>query len=318
MKKFLVFAALMMPFAAQAQSEIKPSSNEPIEITADGSLEWNRNEKIFMARDNALAKQGDTSIKAETLTAHYRDGAGGGMDIHQVQAEQNVELKSKDSTAYGQKADYDLDKGVAIMTGDNLKMVSPDQTVTANERFEYWITEGKLNAIGNARAERKNEQGETSILEADTLSAILKDNAQGKRELESLEAINNVVITTLTEKVTGQKGFYNAKTNKATLSGGVVLHRGPNMLEGDRAEVDLNTNTSQLFGGPAMTATGGQVRGVFYPGTQKTEGQQKSNHKMNIVPPPLAIPLPNAKSESAEPRNLMTAPSSEQPTLVIE
>ncbi len=271
----LIFTALwiasslsLLAMTANAQG-LQPSNDQPIEITADGSLEWNRNEKLFIARNNALAKQGDTSVKASTLTAHYRDGAGGGMDIHQFEAVNNVELKSKDSTAYGQKADYDLDKGFAIMTGDNLKMVSPDRVVTAKDRFEYWVTEGKLNAIGDARADTKNSKGETNTLEADTISAILRDNAQGKRELHSLEATNNVVITTPTEKVTGQHGVYNAQTNKAVLTGGVILHRGPNILEGDRAEVDMNTNTSQLFGGPNMPNTGGQVRGIFYPGSEK-------------------------------------------------
>lgn len=268
---FMTFIFSGIPAHAQSNND------EPVEITADGSLEWNRNDKLFIARDNAKAVQGESSIAASKLTAHYRDGQGGGMDIHRVEADSNVELSSKDSTAYGQRADYDLAKGVAIMTGDNLKMVSPNQTVTAKDRFEYWVTDGKINAIGNARVDKKNAKGETDTLEADIISAILKDNAQGKRELHSLEADGNVVITTPTEKVTGKHGIYNAQTNKALLTGGVILHRGPNKLEGERAEVDLNTNTSQLFGGANMAKTGGQVRGIFYPGTEKKSPEIKNN-----------------------------------------
>lgn len=286
-------ALAMTAISAHAQS----SGGEPVEITADGSLEWNRNEKLFIARDNAKAMQGDSSIAAAKLTAHYRDGQGGGMDIHRVEADSNVELKSKDSTAYGQRADYDLAKGVAIMTGGNLKMVSPSQIVTAKERFEYWVADGKINAIGNARVDKKNAKGETDTLEADVISAILKDNAQGKRELHSLEADGNVVITTPAEKVTGKHGIYNAQTNKALLTGGVVLHRGPNMLEGERAEVDLNTNTSQLFGGPGMVKTGGLVRGIFYPGTEKKNG----GAGMIIPPSPMDMKMPNASSGKAQP-----------------
>lgn len=289
MKKFLIAACLvLLPLNASAQ-ELSSSSDEPVEITADGSLEWNRNDKIFIARDNAKAKQGESSIAAAKLTAHYRDGQGGGMDIHRVEADSNVELSSKDSTAYGQRADYDLAKGVAIMTGDNLKMVSPNQIVTAKDRFEYWVTDGKINAIGNARVDKKNAKGETDTLEADVISAILKDNAAGKRELHSLEADGNVVITTPAEKVTGKHGIYNAQTNKALLTGGVILHRGPNKLEGERAEVDLNTNTSQLFGGANMAKTGGQVRGIFYPGTEKKSHETRNNPApapVSQTPPP--------------------------------
>ncbi|MGB4057735.1 MAG: LptA/OstA family protein, partial [Alphaproteobacteria bacterium] len=248
----IVVTALASPALAQTTN-----SSQPLEITADGSLEWNRNEKLFIARNNALAKQGDTAIKAETLTAHYRDGEKGGMDIHHVNADGKVELRSKDSLATGQKADYDLDKAFAVMTGDNLKMTSPDQTVTAQDRFEYHVNEGKLLAIGGAKAIRKNIKGETNTLEADTISAILKDDAKGQRKLETLEAIGNVTITTPTEKVMGQRGIYHAATNKATMTGGVTLHRGPNILQGERAEVDMTTNTSQLFGGPASTTGSG-------------------------------------------------------------
>ncbi len=277
---------------------IEPDSGAPVEITADGSLEWARNEKLFIARDNAKAVQADTSIKAETLTAHYRDGQKGGMDIHRVEADKNVELKSKDTTVYGQKADYDMDKGFAVMTGNNLKMVSPGKTVTATDRFEYWVSEGKLNAIGNARADTKNAKGETDTLQADRLEAVLKDDAKGQRKLETLEAIGNVIITTPTEKITGQHGLYNAVTNKATLTGKVVLHRGPNMLEGERAEIDLNTNTSRLFGGGVSATQSGQVRGVFYPGSEKKNG----GAPREIIPPsPMTMPTPSASPENAPP-----------------
>ncbi len=49
------------------------------------------------------------------------------------------------------------------------------------------------------------------------------------------------------------------------MTGGVTIIRGPNSLKGDRAEVDMNTNTSQLFGGGGS----GQVKGIFYPGSEK-------------------------------------------------
>jgi len=291
------FIILLCLIASPAFAKgLQPKSGEPVEITADGSLEWNRTDKTFIARKNALAKQGPSSIKAETLTAHYRDGQGGGMDVHQVEAVTGVELKSNDSTAYGEKADYDLDKSYAIMTGKDLRLVSPEQTVTANDRFEYWVNSGKLNAVGNARVDRKNAKGETDTLQADTISAILKDNAQGERKLETLEAIGNVVITTPTEKVTGQRGIYHANTNKATLSGGVILHRGPNMLEGERAEVDMNTNTSQLFGGAVSPTQSGQVKGIFYPGSEKKDGT-----KREIIPSSPIVPLPDASSDIAAP-----------------
>jgi lipopolysaccharide export system protein LptA len=256
------------PLETTAPEEIKSiatgaptiSSEAPLEITADNTLEWQRNEKTFIARGNALAKQGDSSVAAATLTAHYSD-AGGGMKVSRVIANDNVVIKSRDAEAFGAQADYDLDKGYAVMTGENLRMVSPEQEVTAREKFEYWVTDGKFIAIGDAKVKRG-----TDTLQATRIAAVMKNDAQGKRVLDMLEARDNVVITTPTEKVTGTYAIYHAASNMAEIKGNVKISRGPNVLEGERAEVDMTTRTSRIFG---SAANGGRVKGVFYPGSDK-------------------------------------------------
>lgn len=236
------------------------SSDSPLEITADNALEWQRNEKLFIAKGNAIAKQGDTSISASTLTAHYTEKKGGGMDISEVDAQDNVVINAKNTKASGQTAKYNLAKGYAFMTGQNLQMVSPDQTVTAQEKFEYWVNEGKFSAVGRAKAIRG-----TNTLEANTLSATMKDNEKGQRVLDTLEANGNVVISSPAERVTGNYGIYRAASNKAEMTGGVKITRGPNVLTGERAEVDLTTNTSRIFGSATDT---GRVKGIFYPNSK--------------------------------------------------
>ncbi len=261
-----VIAMLGMSIPAQAQTPAS-NSNAPLEITADGTLEWHRNESQFVARENAKAKQGDVAVSAKTLTAKYDSGSeGANFDISEVFADTDVILESKDSTAHGQKARYDLKTGYAEMTGENLRLVAPDQTVTAKERFEYWVTEGKLIAIGDATILRKNEKGEINTLKSDRLTAYLKDDAQGKRALDRLEAEGSVTIKTPTETLTGTKGIYNAATNIAEIEGQVKIMRGPNILEGARADVDMNTGISRIFGSPQGRQ---RVRGVFYPGSEQ-------------------------------------------------
>ncbi len=62
----------------------------------------------------------------------------------------------------------------------------------------------------------------------------------------------------------------NTKTNTAIITGNVKITRGQNVLTGERAEVDLNTNISRLFGSSIEDGqVGGRVKGVFYP-EQKT------------------------------------------------
>jgi lipopolysaccharide export system protein LptA len=247
---------------------LSSNSDDPLEITADGSLEWKRNDKQFIARKNAKAVQGTSSVAAQTLVADYREENGNDFNIWQVTATQSVVLQSNDSNAYGDNANYNLDSGLAVMTGGDLKMISPEQTITAKEKFEYWVNDGRLVAVGSAKVQRPADS-----LEADTITAVMKDTPGGERKLETLEAEGNVVITTTTEVLRGNYGIYRAADNKAEIKGKVKLTRGPNVLEGDRAEVDLTTNVSKIFGHEGASGSAGQVRGVFYPNSEKKPEQ---------------------------------------------
>ncbi|MBX2834208.1 MAG: ostA-like family protein [Micavibrio sp.] len=246
------------------------NSSEPIEVTADKTLEWHRGATQFIAKGNALAKQGASSIAAQALTADYRKNAGSSMEIYHLKAQGGVVLTSDDNKAYGEVGDYDLDEGLATLTGDNLRMESPDQTVTAEQIFHYQVALGKLSAIGAAKVVRPKVDGSgTDTLEAEKITATMKKNEQGEQVLDTLEAFENVVITTPTEVVMGEYGIYNSVTNKAELKGNVKIVRGQNTLEGVRAEVDMTTNVSRIFGSGSGSGGGesGRVRGVFYPGS---------------------------------------------------
>lgn len=257
-----LFGPVMADFH-QAQAQEQEQSEAPLEITADDTLEWHRNDLKFIARGKVIAAQGDVEIKSSTLTAHYRETDKSAIDIYRINADQNVIINSKEATAYGDLAVYNVDQGKATMTGDNLKMVSPDQIVTARDNFEYFVTDGRLIANGAVKIVR----GEDTIT-TDQAIAFFSENAEGERQLQRLEAKGNVIITTPTEVLYGNQGHYDAASNMAEIYGNVRITRGPNVLEGERAEVDLTTNISRMFGGAASGTTGtdsGRVRGVFYP-----------------------------------------------------
>jgi lipopolysaccharide export system protein LptA len=253
---FILTTAPVPPASAQSQ-------DQPLDISAEDTLEWDRQNQTFTAKGDAVASQNDVSISADTLTAAYSENnqTGENFDIHTMTAENNVVITSQDNKAYGDKAVYELAKEYAIMTGDDLRLVTPEQTVTASEKFEYFVTEGKLIAIGNATITRP-----TDTLRADTLTAFLATNEKGERVLDRMTAQGNVIITTATEKLTGTYGTYNGRTKEAEITGGVTITRGPNILQGERATVDLNTQISRIFG---QQSGNGRVTGTFYPDSQK-------------------------------------------------
>lgn len=248
------FLSPMTPVLAQQPSKA------PLEITADEALEWDRAEKKFIARGNAIAAQDGVSISAQILTAAYDESEGGGnFNMHTMTADKGVVINSEDNSAYGDHAVYELDKKLATLTGNDLRLVTPEQTVFARDRFEYHVQSGKLIAVGNATIKRP-----TDTLRADTITATLSENQKGERVIETVVAQGNVVITTQQERVTGAQGIYDARINKVDLTGGVVITRGNNVLRGERASVDLNTQVSRLFGAQQGTS-GGRVTGTFYP-----------------------------------------------------
>lgn len=256
--KYILILLLMMPISAQAQDAAK---GDPVEITAKRTLEWHRNDKQFVAVGDVVAKQGTATVYSDTLTADYRETKESSMDIYKLTAKGSVRLENNDgSTGYGDQAVYTIDDAKAVMTGGNLKIVSPERTITATDRMEYLTQKGEASAFGNA----KMIQGDDTIT-ANTLKAFFAQSTGGQRTLDRAEAHGNVVIITPEEKLTGDKGVYTASNNTAEVTGKVRITRGPNILEGARATVNLATNVSTMYGGQSSPTGDTRVRGVFYP-----------------------------------------------------
>lgn len=302
----VIFLCCNMALAQQAPQ----NSQNPIEITASKDVEWQRNNQKYIARENVVVTQGNMSISCDLLTADYRDGATSSNEIYQMTAEGSVVIADDKNKAFGDLAVYDVTQGIATLTGSNLKLVSPDQTITARDKMEYFSNERKARAVGNAKVVRAQD-----TLSADNLTAFFKDeNAAtnssnttmigGGNNLDRLEAQGNVIIKTPTETLYGDKAVYKADTNIAELIGNVRVERDKNVLEGARAEVNLNTNISKMMGDGKK---GDRVRGVFFPSSQKPTNSNAP------VPAPVLDPAPTPNPAEQAPKT-----SSQTPPLAPE
>ncbi len=191
----------LIPFATFA------AENIPLEITADKALEWNQTNKTYIARGNALAKQGDMSVKADILTATYTGANGSTSDISLLEADGHVTLSTATDIATGDKAVYNLTEGKAVLSGTRPKIV----------------------------------QDNKNTLEADQITVWTKDNA-----LDHAEATGNVVIVNGTQTATGDKATYNPTTTIAQLIGHVKVKQGENVLEGDQTDINMTTHVSTM------------------------------------------------------------------------
>lgn len=266
-------AAAMLPLttprsvrAAQAESSdpfSSGSSNAPIEIEAEGGLEWRRNEKLYVARGNAKAKRGDLTVTADTLSARYRDKPGGSSEIWQIEADGNVRMAWPGRTITGGHAVYNFDTRVLRVTGGNLGVDTGEEKLTAVESLEYQDGPQIAIARGDATVVQENR-----TVRADLMTGHFKRQADGKTELVRVEADGNVKVKTPDTFASSAKGDYDLTTEVMTMSGDVKVTNGGNQFNGEYAEVNVKTGVSRLLGSPGGT---GKVKSLIMPTSEPSQ-----------------------------------------------
>lgn len=275
-------ASLALATPAAAQSLSMGRGDGPIEVLADNGIEWRQNEQRFIARGNAQAMRGNVTLYADELIAYYEEtqgtatddaatgtdgpgsGSGGGdSEISRLEAHGNVRIVSPDEEAVGDDAFYQVDEGHLVMTGESLRLTTPNEVLTARDRMTYDVPAKQAVAEGNAVLVQDN--GNT--LRARTLVAHFHE-VEGKTEISTVDALEDVVIVTDQETARGSQGNYDAKTSIATLTGSVTLTRGDNVLTGAKAVTNMDTGISTLYGGGGA----GKARAILTP---KNEGDQE-------------------------------------------
>lgn len=294
------------------------SQGGPITVTAVGGIEWRQNDKEVIAHGDARAVRGAVTVTADVLIAHYRpkppqaastSQAGssspaplqtasapastpgsldtGGQEIYRLNAEGHVHIFTATDQAFGDHAVYDLDQSVLVLTGQHLKLTTPNDVLTARRDLEYWPDKHMAVARGDAVVTTNTGRR----LTADTLVAYTAppDNTPPSKvgpgnaapnkvaapqpangattdplatsgRIKRVEAFGHVVVRTATETATGDRGVYIPATEIALLLGNVHITRGENQLNGERGVVDMKTGVADLLSTP-----GARVRGLVVP-----------------------------------------------------
>src|SRR5216683_346639 len=282
---------------------IAAGDNSPIQIQADSGIEWQQDAHIYIARGNAVVTRGPGEMHADTLIAHYREAKGGGntganTEIYRVEAEGRVTLKRDAQTVVGDRAVYDVDQAIAVVTGKGLQLTTPTDIVTARDSLDWYDQRQIAVARGNAVATRNGK-----TIKGDVLTAYLVKTAPGQAKLgqatggapgggaapapakppvalaastgkngapaaseskiSRVDAQGHVVIHNAADTGRGDFGVYKADTGIATLIGNVVIERGKDVIRGQRGVMDLNNNVSRMMPGGPPGASPQRVQGLF-------------------------------------------------------
>jgi lipopolysaccharide export system protein LptA len=287
---------LLIASAAGAQS-LDLSHGGPINITARDGIDWRQAEQEVIARGDAVAVRGHVTVTGDELIAWYRKKAsaaptpapapGGGPDtstegneIYRLQAEGHVRIYTQTDEAQGDKATYDLDQAVMVMTGRHLKLTTPNDVLTARDDLEYWPQKHMAVARGDAVV----VTNDAKRVSADTLVAYTQDTAPpagqatpvavrpgddplaSSGKLERVEAFGHVSIRTVTDTVTGDRGVYVPDTGMARIGGTVQITRGQNQLNGAEADVNMKTGVARL-----VATRSGRVNGLVLPNDESSK-----------------------------------------------
>jgi len=320
------------PAPAQDSSSqgIDLSHGGPITVTARDGMDWLQNEQEVVARGDARAVRGTVTVTADTLIAHYRkkktppstaatpaaaEASGGTVqvgaptpaaddtgsnEIYRLEAIGHVHIFTPSDNAWGDKAVYDMDQAVLVLTGKHLKLTTPQDVITARDDMEYWSQKHLSVARGNAVVVTNDgkriaadtlvaydEPTPSSAQPAQPRAPAAKAPAQSDDEataathrIKRVEGYGNLDIRTATETIYADRGVYLPDRGLARVVGHVRITRGQNQVNGVAADVNLNTGISTL-----LSSKDARVQGLIMPNDASAAAGQPSNNPTRTSKP---------------------------------
>ena len=274
---------------------IDMSHGEQVQISSAGPQTYDHDAQTVTFVDLARAIRGDVTIDADQLIGFLRkkapdpnapppndtktdgqksdgDGAmGGSMELYRMEAIGHVHIYTTTDQAWGDKALYDIDQAVLVMTGKALKLTTPQDVMTARDVMEYHAN--TRMSVGRGDATVTTNDGKR--IKADVLVAFSKPDsaapapardaaspnggsgtAQRSSKLDRAYAWGHVMLRTPNETATGDRGVYVFDTQMARLIGHVHVTSGQNQNNGASAIVNMKTGVAIMNPAPGQRVEG--------------------------------------------------------------
>jgi len=158
---FLLLAGMLLSLAYAEEQPNDPNTagtgkNMTIHITADRLIS-DKNAGYAEFIGNVKAVQEDTVITADRLKIFLKknlDNKGpvsvNEESIHEIVASGNVKIKFDNRLAVTEQAVYNTDTMVLVLTGDNSKIVSENDSISG-EKITLYRTDGRINVESGSK-----------------------------------------------------------------------------------------------------------------------------------------------------------------------
>jgi lipopolysaccharide export system protein LptA len=274
----------------QILDNLNESENEaPIIIDAEQSVVCDEAAQKCTATGLAKAQKGTSTIYGDVLTVFFTDGKE--RKITALTGDGHVKMETPKETAYGDHVHYDVALDRVLLTGQDLKIITQKEILTAQESIEYWHTKNQGIARGCATARFPDKK---QLVQADTLVVYFKPseegtkNAKKKTEIDRVEAEGNVLASGPNGIVTGDRGTYNAATDMIEVFNNVKVTQGENVIKGEYGRANLKTNIAEIFPNSPHATQGGpkkRISGLIIPKSVKNMKAKESDKSSSLKNP---------------------------------
>lgn len=266
-------SAERVTFAGQVRSASQPDAgsgvlSRPVVVSADQLEVFSRDSRAVYS-GHARAVRDHTTISCERITLSYSQG----QEVRQVLAEGQVEVVDGELWARGDRADFDNQSGLLVMTGSPQARLGQAQVAgkrisftTGTERVEVEEARTAFEdpAPGGAAPRRvqvdaprlelnrrsqqavwsgkvRARRGETRIHAARMVAHYGED-----REIRRLEATGGVEVFDGERFAKGERADFDNRTGVLVMTGRPEARQGANQMRGSRVTFTLGTDTLEV------------------------------------------------------------------------
>jgi lipopolysaccharide export system protein LptA len=158
----VLVAALGQPINVHSQAKQKPKveRDQPIQIVSDRLDAYNEKRMVVFS-GNAVATQGERTIRADVLTLYYKEGkkpaapsnaeSEGPGELERVEAKGHVTISEGDRIVTGEEGIYEQDTQKITMTGNAI--LREGANIIRGDKVVVFLNEnrGMVEGTGNKR-----------------------------------------------------------------------------------------------------------------------------------------------------------------------
>jgi len=213
---------------------------------------------MCIAVGQAWAKKQDLLVSGDELRVHFKKVKGKRV-LTAFEAIGHVKVHHPSGIIDGDHLWYTIATQTLTIKGQSVVLKTPRYLLTAKQKLEYCHRTNLAFAVGGAEFKQ-----EDYTIKSDRLDAFFKPSTssssdalrkresmekQGSLTLEWAKATGHVRIWQKDQKASGERGFYDALTQKAHLWGHVSLSQGKDFAKGQEGIIDLKNKKAHLIGG---------------------------------------------------------------------